>query len=47
MVEGITGLVVGDPVALNLVNTGWVEGHVVWALGDRLGVAFSEEIDFH
>lgn len=46
MVEGITGLVVGEPVALNLVKTGWVEGHVAWVLGDRLGIAFSEEIDF-
>lgn len=46
MVEGFAGAVVGDPIALNLGNAGWVEGHVAWVLDDRFGVAFSEEIDF-
>ena len=45
MAEGTVRAVRGTMIEVNIRNVGWVEGAIVWAQGDRCGIAFSEDID--
>ncbi len=45
MGEGTVRVSRGNPVSVNVRNTGWVEGTVAWVQDNRFGVAFCEEID--
>ena len=45
MGEGPVRVVRGNPVSVNIRNTGWVDGTVAWVQDNRFGVAFCEEID--
>jgi hypothetical protein len=35
----------GEFVSLNLGDIGWINGTVIWKVGNRFGVRFDEEID--
>jgi len=45
MAEGELRVTRGSVVAIQLGIAGWVRGTVAWKQGERMGVAFAEEID--
>lgn len=45
MAEGGVTVSRGMLVSVELRNVGWVDGTVAWKQGDRLGIAFLDEID--
>lgn len=34
-----------DPIRVDLPTIGWIRAHVVWVLGERVGVQFRDPID--
>ncbi|GGD62909.1 PilZ domain-containing protein [Erythrobacter arachoides] len=45
MAEGEVEAMRGERVEVELRGIGWVEGAVAWVQGNRLGIAFVDEID--
>jgi hypothetical protein len=45
MVDGVAGVLVGEPVSLQIAGTDWIEATVAWSMESRCGLAFSAPID--